>query len=261
MGRATNKSVRFTASNVGWPGFWRNWGVWGDRSPRSFLGDLMPSERWTRRNVYATVIIGLLGCIVALIDLFWDSQDQGIDTPEVASGSSEPGKKTYRESLQGAEDRAPTILISSLHVSEMAMDIPAVFELGIQVGGRTNLPARDVNITLNFGRAEIEACDYAPKRSATSVISEDKSHRQIQIAELRQEEKFYVRCLINSPVFDQIIVTGSNITDGGRSIDFEQYYESLLLKPKGFWTVLGRSLVAGFFILLGFMWVKHILRD
>ena len=30
---ATNRSVRFTASNVCWPGFWRNWGVWGDRSP------------------------------------------------------------------------------------------------------------------------------------------------------------------------------------------------------------------------------------
>lgn len=210
----------------------------------------MPSERWTRRNVYATVIIGLLGCTVTLIVFFWDSQDHGTDTTEVPPGSSEPGK--------------PTILISSLHVSEIAMDIPAAFELGIQVGGRTDLPAREVNIILNFGRAEIEACDYAPKRSAASVISEDKSHHQIQIEELRQEEKFYVRCLISSPVFDQIIVTGSNINDGGKSIEFEQYHESLLLKSvksEGFWTVLGKSLVVGFFILLGFMWLKHILRD
>ena len=207
----------------------------------------MPSERWTRRNVYATVIIGLLGCIVTLIVFFWDSQDQGIDTPEVASGSSEPGK--------------PTILISSLHVSEIAMDIPAAFELGIQVGGRTDLPARDVNISLNFGRAEIEACDYVPERSATSVIAEDKSHRQIQIEELRQEEKFYVRCLISSPVFDQIIVSGSNIQHGGRSIDFEQYHESLLLKPEGFWTKLGKSLVVFFSILLCLMCLKRIFRD
>ena len=40
MGRATGRSVRLTASNVGWPGFWRNWGVWGDRSHRSSCGGL-----------------------------------------------------------------------------------------------------------------------------------------------------------------------------------------------------------------------------
>ena len=34
---ATNKSVRFTVGNVSRPGFWRNWGVWGDRSPRSAI--------------------------------------------------------------------------------------------------------------------------------------------------------------------------------------------------------------------------------
>ena len=37
MGRATNRSAGFTASNVCWPGFWRHWGVWGERSPRSFF--------------------------------------------------------------------------------------------------------------------------------------------------------------------------------------------------------------------------------
>ena len=34
---ATNKSVRFTGGNLSRQGFWRHWGVWGDRSPRSFL--------------------------------------------------------------------------------------------------------------------------------------------------------------------------------------------------------------------------------
>ena len=34
---ATNKSVRFTVGNVSRPGFWRHWGVWGDRSPRSAI--------------------------------------------------------------------------------------------------------------------------------------------------------------------------------------------------------------------------------
>ena len=37
MGRAANKSARFTARMVCGTGFWRNWGVWGDRSPRSAI--------------------------------------------------------------------------------------------------------------------------------------------------------------------------------------------------------------------------------
>ena len=37
MGRATNKSGRFTASKVCWPGFWRHWGVWGGRPPWSLF--------------------------------------------------------------------------------------------------------------------------------------------------------------------------------------------------------------------------------
>lgn len=35
MGRATNRSVRFTGGKVSRQGFWRHWGGWGDRSPRS----------------------------------------------------------------------------------------------------------------------------------------------------------------------------------------------------------------------------------
>ena len=118
------------------------------------------------------------------------------------------------------------------------MDIPAVFELGIQVGGRTNLAARDVDITLNFGRAEIEVCDYTPEPAVKNVVAEDKSHRHLEIEELQQEEKLYIRCLISSPVFDQVTISGDNI-DGGISIDFEQYQASLLSGRAGFWTILG----------------------
>ena len=34
---ATNKSARFTSGLVCRTGFWRNWGVWGDLSPRSVI--------------------------------------------------------------------------------------------------------------------------------------------------------------------------------------------------------------------------------
>ena len=131
------------------------------------------------------------------------------------------------------------------------MDIPAVFELGIQVGGRTNLAAHDVDVALDFGRAEIEVCDYTPEPAVTNVVAEDKSHRRLEIEELQQEGKLYIRCLISSPVFDQVIIGGGNI-DRGISIDFEQYQASLLSGRPGFWTGLGYVWVITFSIMFWF---------
>ena len=135
------------------------------------------------------------------------------------------------------------------------MDIPAAFELGIQAGGRTNLAARDVDVALDFGRAEIEICDYTPEPAVTNVVAEDRSHRRLEIEELQQEEKLHIRCLISSPVFDQVIISGGNI-DRGISIDFEQYQASLLSERSGFWNVIG----GGWVIVLSVMFLVKIGR-
>ena len=127
------------------------------------------------------------------------------------------------------------------------MDIPAAFELGIQVGGGSSaVAAHGIDVILDFGRAEIEVCDYTPEPVVTKVVAEDKSHRRLEIEELQQEEKLHIRCLISSPVFDQVIISGGNIQHG-TSLDFEQYQASLLPKSSvGFWGKLGRFFVIFF---------------
>ena len=206
------------------------------------------SEHWSRRNVIATIIIGLLTIAVTLGIFLFDSRDQEIGIQTDASSES-------------SITTSPTISISSIHVSEVAMDIPAAFELGIQVGGSTNLAAHDIDVILDFGRAEIEVCDYTPARAVMNVVAEDKSHRRLEIEELRQEEKLYIRCLISSPVFDQVIISGGNISQG-ISIDFEQYQASLLSEPVGFWVGLGYFFVIFFtamfcFKIIGFLFDKN----
>ena len=54
MGRATNRSARFTGGKVSRQGFWRHWGVWGDRSTRSVPG--------CRRNRALRFVRRLLRC-------------------------------------------------------------------------------------------------------------------------------------------------------------------------------------------------------
>ena len=183
------------------------------------------NEYWAKHNVVATLGVGLLSIAITLLLFFVESREHEIGTQTI-------------ESSESSETSLPTVSISSIHVSEVTLDIPAVFEMAIQVGGASNLSARDIDLILDFGRAEIEVCDYMPKSAVTHVVDEDKSYHRLEIAELRQEEKFYIRCLISSPVFENVIIKGGN-TRSTRSIDFEQYQANLQSGPFGFWQGLG----------------------
>ena len=190
---------------------------------------------WPKRNVIATTIIGVLTCTVTFIAYILNSQDQDVDTQTVAPQNS-------------IEKQFQTVSIISIHVSEVAMAIPAAFELGVQVGGISNIAAQDFDIILDFGRAEIDVCDYTPNSVVTNVVENDKNHRRFGIAELQQNEKLYIRCLISSPVFEQVIITGENIRRG-TSINFHQYQTSLRSEPNespSFWAFLGYCFVIFF---------------
>ena len=182
------------------------------------------SDLWSRRNVIATIVFGILTCAVTLGVFWFGSQDQEIGTQVDRIGASPDSSTT----------RSPTISIVSIHVSEVAMDIPAAFELGIQAGGATNVAVQNIRVILDFGRAEIEDCDYTPEQSVTNVVAEDNGYLHLQIGELQQEETLHIRCLTSYPVFDQVIITGGNITNDV-SIDFEQYQASRRPESGRFW--------------------------
>lgn len=184
------------------------------------------NELWSRRNVIATIVVGLLTCAVTLALYFYDNRKQEIGSK--TTGTSDSSKTSL-----------PSVSISSIHISNVAMDVPAVFELGIEVDGYSRLPAQDINVTLDFGRAEVQECGYTPKGSVRNFIDEDKSYRRLEVAQLRKEETLYIRCLISTPEFKKVAIEGRNI-NRGRSIDFAQYKASLLDKPIGFWGGLGR---------------------
>ena len=195
------------------------------------------SELWSRRNVIATISIGSLSIAMTAGIFFYGNLSQKVSSPAVEMPKSS-------ESVDASEI-LPSILVSSIHVSEVPMDIPAVFEIGIQTGGLSDLVASDIDVILDFGRAEIEICDHTPKSAIKNVVAKEKHRLHMVIAEMRKKEKLYIRCLISSPVFDQVIIQGGNIRSG-TSMDFEQYQASLLSEPLGFWGGLVR-----FFVILG----------
>ena len=106
-----------------------------------------------------------------------------------------------------------------------------------------------MGVALDFGRAVIQVCGYTPRSAVANFVNEDKSYRRLEVAELRQEETLYIRCLISTPVFNKIVIEGGNISRGS-TIDFAQYRATLLSEPIGFWERLGRGFVIFLSIVL-----------
>ena len=197
---------------------------------------------WTRRNVTATILFGLLAVGVSLATYLHETEDREIPTETTVS--------------QKATKNSPSVSVSAIHVSAIAMDVPAAFELEIRAGKFSTVPARGLNVVLDFGRAKVEACGYSPKQLITNVAREDKSYRRFEIAELRQNEKLHIRCIIDSPFFHQVVINGDNL---GRSetINFSSYTNSIGDTGSLFWAIwlyVVVSVISG--ILIIYFWTR-----
>lgn len=215
------------------------------------------SERWSRRNVIATIVVGLLSCIVTLVATLVvtlnNDQEKEIGTPITKSSES-------------PKEAPPTVSITSIYVSDVAMDIPAVFEIGVEIGGFSNQPARNFNVMLDFGRAEVQVCGFTPKHAIKTIVNDDRNYRRLEITELRKNESLYIRCLISSPEFKKVVIEGGNIFRT-RSIDFSEYQASLLPKSSnpsnpsnelGFWGYLWRAIVVFIVVMIGRVIYRNI---
>ena len=194
---------------------------------------------WSRRGVIAVVIVGLLGILVPVALFFYGTGEKEIPTKTVESLKAPKG--------------SPRISISSIHLSQVAMDVAAAFELVIQADSISNIPVRETSVILDFGRAEVESCGYVPKRVIAKVFDEDKSHRRFKIAELGPEEKLYIRCLISSPVFSQVLISGGNVF-AEKSMNFDAYknYTDEIVTPffEGWYKVVTIAFTVIFFLWL-----------
>ena len=200
-------------------------------------------EKWPRRNFIVGICAIVVPCVVA-VGLYLHggapSQEVGPQNEEAPSESSEPS--------------SPRVEISSLRVSKVAMDIPEVFEMEVEVISVMNVAvARDFKVILDFGRAEIDVCDYTPKRAVTKAVAEDKRYWRLEILELRKNEELHIRCLISLPEFNQVIIEGGNLFGGDKAITFEQYRTNLRSKPNDssiLWVIAGYVLGVLLFLIL-----------
>ena len=210
---------------------------------------------WCRRHL-VIVVMTLIGCAATIAAPFlFNFWSQDIETGTVASSES-----VETQTVPSSDESSlPRVKITSLHVSKVSMDIPAAFEAEITVTGlREAAAARDLRVILDFGRAEVNICDYMPKSVVTTIVDEDKSYRRLEITELRKNESLHIRCLISTPEFDQVIVEGGNIFRGA-SINYQQYQDSLVMRPtKSLIKTLVNLSVIFFFIIIVIIIVRIV---
>ena len=188
------------------------------------------SKKWTRRGVIASIIGTILTCAISLWVYLNDSN---IAKPYVAN---------HETSTKDRQD-TQTVSIASIYVSKVPMDIPSVFELTIQVGSIHNVMAKELVISLDFGRATVDTCDYIPNLSTTNITNDDNNRRRLEIAELGSKEKLYIRCLISLPIFEQVLISGENISHNV-SLSYKEFQNRENPNYQiGFWTFLWRSII------------------
>ena len=189
-----------------------------------FLRQLDMSIDWSRRNVFVTFFVGF-ATIGVTLGIYWYSSTQNELGTTIEPAAVDSGTRS--------EIRNPTVSFADVYLSPVALAVPSVFEMWIEVHSVDGVPVIDADFVLDFGRSEVVQCNYSPSVAMTRLTSDDKSYRRFVINELNDNERLYLRCLISSPVFYEILVQGGNLGTG-RSLSFDQYQANQIREPQYF---------------------------
>jgi len=154
--------------------------------------------------VIAAVITGAIGLYIHL------------------DGKAEAAK--FADSKQEADKSKNTanLTISNIYVPPINTSLDSAFFVQIQ-NNSLNL-AKDVVVKINFGESSVSSCETMPAK----LISNEKIVSSIisfSVGDIQRKDSLYVYCLLSHPVFESILLTGSNLFSN-ELYEFKQYIPS-----------------------------------
>jgi hypothetical protein len=154
--------------------------------------------------VIAAVITGAIGLYIHL------------------DGKAEAEK--FADSKQEADKSKNTanLTISNIYVPPINTSLDSAFFVQIQ-NNSLNL-AKDVVVKINFGESSVSSCETMPAK----LISNEKIVSSIisfSVGDIQRKDSLYVYCLLSHPVFESILLTGSNLFSN-ELYEFKQYIPS-----------------------------------
>ena len=138
------------------------------------------------------------------------------------------------ESKQEADKSKDTanLTISNVYVPPVNTSLDSSFFVQIQ-NNSLNV-AKDVKVKINFGESSVTNCETIPenlineKQKISSVIS-------FSAGDIQRQDSLYVYCLLSHPVFESILLTGSNLFSN-ELYKFSQYMPKKKDESSGFIT-------------------------
>lgn len=148
--------------------------------------------------------------------------------------------------LEGPNDAA-RLVISNTYVPPVNTSIDSAFF--VEVINYSQITAKDVNIKINFGESSVSKCETLPENKFFEEKESKNSIINITVGEILGRDSFYIYCLISHPVFDSILVTGSNLYSNAL-FDYGQQKPLEIERTSGFVTFFKviASIVALIFI-------------
>lgn len=80
--------------------------------------------------------------------------------------------------------------------------------------------AKDLNIKINFGETKVINCEIQPKPPKDIPIR--FSIYNYSLKELKKDDSLYIYCSMKTPIFDSVLITGSNLEENTK-LTFNSY--------------------------------------
>ncbi len=101
------------------------------------------------------------------------------------------------------------LTISNVYVPPINTVQPSSFFA--KISNNSLNPAKDVIVKLNFGEASISSCETIPVNAFKGHENFETSIVSFSAGDILKKDSFYIYCLLSSPAFESILVTGPNL--------------------------------------------------
>ena len=163
--------------------------------------------------ILATLFVGFLTAGVALYTHFYPSP-KGLKPAEV--------ERQDEKSKSEEPKPSPSLNFADVFVTPVDTKMPSTFYLEITNTGTA--PAKDIDLTVDFGEATADKCEWIPSREAKSEDKSETVVRTFDISLLPRKESFYLVCATNIPIFKSITIGGGN-SDYKKQLTFQAYQD------------------------------------
>jgi len=124
-------------------------------------------------------------------------------------GKSEQKKIAEQEKIANQSKDTSNLTITNVYVPPVNTTMESAFYA--EISNNSLNDAKDLEIKINFGEASIYKCETLPVNIFKGQEKFDNSFISFPLKLLQKKEKLHIYCFLSHPVFDSILITGSNL--------------------------------------------------